>query len=96
MSTKFTNVNLDFYLKNPQIIGEHCYQLRKALSEDDNPIPKTFFANMLNVSVKSLAQIENGFVYDSPLAIRYLLKLHAVYNLFNPGMQTKICLMTKY
>lgn len=85
MTIQFTNVNLDFYLKNPQIIGEHCYQLRKALSDNEHPIPKTFFANMLNVPVKSLAQIENGFVYDSPLAIRYLLKLNAVYNLFNPN-----------
>lgn len=84
MFITFTNVNLDFYLKNPKLIGEHCYQLRKALSADDNPVPKSFFANMLNVPVKTLAQIENGFIYDSPLAIRYLLKLNAVYNLFNP------------
>lgn len=84
MKVTFTNVNLDFYLKNPSIIGEHCYQLRKALSEDNNPIPKTFFANMLDVPVQHIAQIESGFVYDSALAIRYLLKLNAVYNLFNP------------
>lgn len=91
MNIQFTNVNLDFYLKNPQIIGKHCYQLRKALSDDHNPIPKTFFANMLNVPVKSIAQIENGFVYDTPLAIRYLLKLNAVYNLFNPPKNKEIC-----
>lgn len=84
MKITFTNVNLDFYLKNPSIIGEHCYQLRKALSDEDNPIPKTFFANMLNVPVIKLAQIETGHVYDAPLAIRYLLKLNAVYNLFHP------------
>ena len=83
MNVQFTNVNLDFYLKNPSIIGEHCYQLRKALSSDEL-VPKSFFANMLGCSVKQLAQIESGFVYDSPLAIRYLLKLNSVYKLFNP------------
>lgn len=84
MHITFTNVNLDFYLKNPEIIGEHCYQLRRSLSDTEYPIPKTFFANMLNCDVRKLSQIESGCVYDSVLAIRYLLKLNAVYNLFNP------------
>lgn len=84
MLNKYTNLNLDFYLRNPSLIGEHCYNLRVAISENSNHlVPKTFFANMLNCPVIKLAQIESGHVYDTPLAIRYLLKLNQVYNLFN-------------
>lgn len=84
LSSEFTNVNLNYLLEHPWQIGECCFEIRRKLSDDEYPVPKSFFANLLNCQVRQLAQIENGIVLDTHLAIRYLLKLHQVYKLFNP------------
>lgn len=76
-------MNLNQLLSNPEQIGEICYQLRKSLTCDGDLPPKSLFANMLDCEVKDLAQIESGYIYNFPLALRYAIKLHQVKQLFS-------------
>lgn len=83
MYNKFTNVNLNDLLKQPELLPDLCYQLRKEISPPNELIPKSFFANMLNCEIIELSQIESGHIYNVTLAFRYYLKLLQVYKLFN-------------